>query len=82
VIWWGIGAALLAAAALGVYFAFQSPTFVAGLTAAAAAAAWKAVAPAVVKRMDPAAEAAWRRAIRRGTDDEWRRKRRGAPPKG
>jgi hypothetical protein len=48
---WGylIGAVCLAAAALGVWMAFQNPTFVAGLTAIAAGAVWKAVAPKIAQ---------------------------------
>ena len=80
-LWLG-GAALLGVAAYSVYAAFSSPTFVAGLVALAAASAWKAVAPAITKRMTPEDEAAWRKAERAGRGDEWFRKRRGAPPKG
>ena len=79
---WAVGAVLLAVAALAVYSAFQSPAFVAGLTGLAAAAAWKAIAPAVAKRMPPDEEAAWRPAEKAGRGDEFLRKRRGAPPKG
>lgn len=82
-IWWAIGAVLLAVAAASIYAAFQSPGFVASLTALAAAAAWKAVAPTITKRMPPEEEAAWRKASR-GADggDAFMRKRRGFPPKG
>ena len=79
---WAIGAALLGVAALSVYFSFQSPTFVAGLALLAASAAWKAVVPIVTKRMSPADEKAWHEAVRRGEDDEFRRRKSGFPPKG
>lgn len=81
-IWWLVGAALFAVAALAVWFAFQSPTFVAGLTAIAAGMAANAIVTKVTARMSPEDEAAWREAERRGQGDEWLRKRRGAPPKG
>ena len=42
---WIGGAAIMAAAAVSVYWAFQRPDFVAGLAAVAAAAAWKAIKP-------------------------------------
>ena len=75
---WIGGAVLLGVAALSVYYAFQSPGFVAGLAALAAAAAWKALKPAVLKRMTPEEEAEWHKAIRRGQGDEWLRKRQGS----
>jgi hypothetical protein len=54
--WFWIAAfVLLAIAAVSVWFAFQRPDFVAGLTAAAVAAAWKAFAPKMFKR-NPAKE--------------------------
>lgn len=74
---WLIGAVLLAAAAFGVYFAFQSPTFVAGLSALAAAAAWKAIAPAISKPLPPAELEARQKAYRQG-DDNWIRRRLGS----
>ena len=79
-IWLGL-AGLLAVAAGSVYFAFKSPTFVAGLTALASAAAWKAIKPVLVKPLTPQDQEAWRKAELAGRGDEWRRKRRGAPPK-
>ena len=57
---WLVGAVVIMAAALATWFAFQSPQFVAGLAGLAAAAAWKAIAPAVLKRMDKDTEARWR----------------------
>ena len=66
---WLIGAALAAAAAGSVWFAFQSPEFVAGLTAVAIGAAVKAAVPAVTKRMSPEKEKAFRDCVRRG--GEW-----------
>ena len=48
--WLWIGAAALATvAAVSVWFAFQSPGFVAGLSAIAASAAWKAISPTILK---------------------------------
>ena len=82
IVLWASGAVILAVAAFGVYMAAQSPTFVAGLTALAAGAAWQAIKPVVTKRMTPEDEAAWRAAERAGRGEEWARKRRGAPPKG
>jgi hypothetical protein len=79
---WLAGAALFGVAALSVYWAFQSPAFVSGLAALAAGAAWKAIYPAITKRLPPEEEASWRDAERAGRGDEWLRKRRGAPPKG
>lgn len=66
---WLVAAALLGVAAISVYWAFQSPTFVAGLSALAAGAVWKAVAPAVAKRNSPEIEARMRDCVRRG--GEW-----------
>ena len=43
--WWIVGLVLLACAGGGVFLAFRSPTFVAGLAAIAASAAWKAILP-------------------------------------
>lgn len=42
---WLAGALLLAIAAAATWFAFHDPRFVAGLSAIAAAALWKAVTP-------------------------------------
>lgn len=66
---WLIGAVLLGVSGLSVYYAFQSPTFVAGLAALAAGAAWKAIAPVVAKRNSPDVEARMHDCIRRG--GEW-----------
>lgn len=79
---WLAGAVLLGVAALAVYMAFQSPTFVAGLSALAAAAAAKAIKEVVVKPETPEARVIRIEEYRRGHgDDDWRRKS-GAPPKG
>ena len=75
---WIGGAVLLGVAALSVYWAFQSPGFVAGLAALAAAAAWKAIAPALLKPMSEADTKAKNDAYRRGQGDEWLRKRQGS----
>lgn len=72
---WVIGAVLLTVAAVAVWFAFQRPDFVIGLVSVAAAAAIKAAAPKVLKRMPPEEEAEWRAAVRRGQGDEWLRNR-------
>lgn len=74
---WLIGGVLILAAAGGVYYAFQSPTFVAGLTAIAAAAVWKAVAPTIAKPLPPEELAKRNASLRRGNDD-WLRKRQGS----
>ena len=80
-IWLGL-AAILGVAAGSVYFAFQSPTFVAGLTALASAAAWKAIKPVILKEETPEAREERAKAYRRADgDNDWRRKS-GAPPKG
>lgn len=67
-LWLG-GAALLGVAALAVYGAFNSPSFVAGLTALAIACATKAIVPVVTKRNTPDIEAQMHECIRRG--GEW-----------
>lgn len=79
---WAVGAGLLGVAAFSVWYAFQSPTFVAGLTTLAAGVAAKAIKEKVVARLPPNEEAAWREAEKAGRGDEWRRKRNGFPPKG
>lgn len=79
---WLAGAVLLGVAALAVYMAFQSPAFVAGLSALAAAAAAKAIFAVVKKPETPEARVTRIEEYRRGHgDDDWRRKS-GAPPKG
>ena len=47
--WWIVGLVLLACAGGGLFLAFRSPTFVAGLAAIAASAAWKAIIPGMLK---------------------------------
>lgn len=81
--WWlWLGLAVLFAVAAGaVYAAFQSPAFVAGLSAMATAAAWKAIKPVIIKPMTDEDREAWRKAELAGRGDEWRRKRLGLPPK-
>ena len=66
---WLILAALAAAAAGAVWFAFQSPDFVAGLTALAIGAAVKAALPVITKPMSQANQKAFRDCVRRG--GEW-----------
>ncbi|CAB5079534.1 hypothetical protein UFOVP143_11 [uncultured Caudovirales phage] len=75
---WLIGAVLLGVAGLSVYVAFQSPAFMAGLTALATAAAWKAVRPIVVKQLTPEDLAAKNQAERSGNGDNWIRRRLGS----
>lgn len=75
---WAAGAVLLGVAALGVYWAFQSPTFVAGLSALAAVAAWKAIRPVVARPMSEGDTKAKNAAERRGDGDNWIRRRLGS----
>ena len=75
---WLAGAVLLGAAAFAIYGAFQSPTFVAGLSALAAAAAWKAIAPTVGKPLSRDDTRAKNEAYRRGDGDNWIRRRLGS----
>lgn len=79
---WLVGAVLLGVAALAVYGAFQSPTFVAGLSAMAAAAAWKAIKPMIVAQQSPEDLAKTRDEFRKGHGDDYWRRRSGGPPKG
>ena len=64
-LWLG-GAALFGVAALAVYGAFNSPSFVAGLTALAVALAAKAVIPVITKRNSADVEARMAECYRRG----------------
>lgn len=59
---WIAGLALLAVAALAVWFNFSDPKFVAGLVSVVIAA----IMPVILKRMVPATEARWREAMKRG----------------
>lgn len=79
IVLWAAGAVILAVAAVAVYGAFQSPTFVAGLTALAAGAAWQAIKPAVTKPLSEADTKAKNAAVR-GADggDNWIRRRLGS----
>lgn len=72
---WIAAAVLLTIGGAAVWFAFQRSDFVAGLVAAAAAAAWKAIAPQIAKRMSPEDEARWRDCQRRGGRWDARKKR-------
>lgn len=65
-IYWLIGAALFGVAALSVYGAFQSPTFVLGLVGAMLVAGFKAVLPIITKRNTPEVEARMHECTRRG----------------
>ena len=74
----GLIVAVLGGATLGTVMAVRSPDFWFGLIVAA----FKAALPFVMKQMSPEDLDKWHEAIRRGTDDEFRRRRTGAPPKG
>ena len=78
IILWASGAVLLAVTAFGLYMAAQSPTFVAGLSALAAAAVWKAIKPAITKPMSEDEAKARDAATRQGRDDERVRKKLGS----
>lgn len=52
-VWIG-GGLLLAVIAAGLWFATQNPQWVAGLIAGLGAALWKALAPAILKALQPA----------------------------
>lgn len=73
--WWLIAAILLGVAAVSVYGAFQSPTFVSGLLGVALLAAYNAIQPALMKRMTPQQEAEFQRAARRAQQWDHFRKR-------
>jgi uncharacterized membrane protein len=68
-LFWLICAFLAALMAASVWFAFQSPDFVVGLTVFAIAAAVRASIPQITKRMKPDQEKAFRDCVRRG--GEW-----------
>ncbi len=74
-IWWLAWAALFGVAAFSVYGAFHSPEFVLGLGAAMLVAGYKAIAPAIAKRMTPAQEAELHQATRRAQEWDHLRKR-------
>lgn len=61
---WIAAFVLLAIAAVSVWFAFQRPDFVAGLTGLAAVAAWQAFAPKLFRRNLAKEKAAKKRADR------------------
>ena len=65
---WLAATVILAVAAAATWWAFSSPTFVAGLAAIAAAAAWKAVVPVILKRRTLAQEAEDHRRVRMGLE--------------
>lgn len=71
-LWLG-GAVVLAAAAAGVWWAFQSPTFVSGLVVLAAGAIWKAILPSL--RASPETVKLSKRAARENTTVEELQKR-------
>ena len=63
---WIAAAILTGVAAFSVWFAFQRPDFVAGLVAIAAAAAWKAFGPVLLKS-SPETQARAKQDARDGT---------------
>ena len=75
---WIIGAALLGVAALSVYIAFQTPTFMWGIMAAVLLAVARAAIPPITRPMTPDDTQAKNEAYRRGQGDEWLRKRNGS----
>lgn len=81
-LFWTGGLLLFGVAAFSVYIAFRSPKFIAGLTAIASSAAWKALKPIVVKQRTPEQQAQDRAEYRAGRGDEYWRRRNGGPPKG
>ena len=70
--------AVLAGVTAGTALLFRDPVFWIDL----GIAGFKAALPAILKRMDPKDEAAWREAEKKGEGDEWRRHRNKFPPKG
>lgn len=80
---WLIGAALVAVAALSVWWAFQSPQFVAALSAIAAGLMAKAIVTKVAARKPKAEEDYMNAEIRAGRGDEyqkdWMRRRTTRP---
>jgi len=73
--WWVLVVGLLLVAGLSVYWAFQSPTFFSGLVALAAAAAFKAVQPAIVKPLAPEVQKKLTQSRRRAEEWDFARKR-------
>jgi hypothetical protein len=76
------GLLLLSVAAYSVWRAFRSPKFIGKLTQYASKQVWNAVKPELTRPMPADETKDWHKAIRRGDDSEFQRKRRGAPPKG
>ena len=74
----GLVIAVLGGATLGTVMVVRSPDFWFGLIIAAA----KAALPFLMKQMTPEDLAKWHESIRQAQDDEFRRRRTGAPPKG
>lgn len=64
------------------YLAFSSSKFWGELITELAVKAWPQIRELITARMTPEEEAEWRAAVRAGREDEFMRKRRGAPPKG
>ena len=62
-------AALFGVAAISIWGAFRSPTFVIGLVTVMAKSAMNAIGPVVSKRMTPEQERAFQDCVRRG--GEW-----------
>ena len=74
----GLIVAVLGGATLGTVMVVRSPDFWFGLIVAA----FKAALPFLMKQMTPEELDAWHQAVRQASDDEFRRKRAGMPPKG
>ncbi len=64
------------------FLVFRSPGFWADVAKEFATKAMPQIWAVLSKRLPEDQEAAWREAEKSGHGDEWRRKRRGAPPKG
>ena len=79
-----VAVALLAAVCFGagVYFVLRTPAFWGAVVGQIAAVLLPAIRQLIIKDMSPEETKEWHKAIRRGSDDEFQRKRRGAPPKG
>lgn len=81
---WPTIAVVVAIACLGAgaYFIARSPAFWFGMLSKLGAVLAPIIAAKIAAPMPPEETKEWHKAIRRGSDDEFQRKRRGAPPKG
>lgn len=64
---------------MSVWYAFRSPGFVAGITAIATAAVWKAIQPAITRPETAEARVVRIDDYRRGRGDNDMRRRSGSP---